>query len=53
MRNNSVNLLRIWTSGLGDVVYKIFYLELWRSSCSVVWNHLCNIGEGHFGEHSY
>ena len=30
MRNNSVNLFRIWVTGLGgDVVYKISYLELW------------------------
>ena len=28
------------------------YLELWRPSCSVEWNHSCNFEIGHHGEHS-
>ena len=49
MRNNSVNLFliwaipvklyEIWTSGSGDVVKKISYLELWRPSFSVEQNN--------------
>ena len=30
----------------------ISYLELWQLPCSVEWNHLCNFGRGHYGEHS-
>ena len=30
----------------------VSYLELWRPSCSVEKNHLCNFGRGHHGEHS-
>ena len=53
MRNNSVKLFWIRDSGLGgDVVKKISYLELWQSSCSVEWYHLCNFGRGHHREHS-
>ena len=26
----------------------ISYLELWRPFCSMVWNHLCNFGRGHY-----
>ena len=35
-----------------DVVKKISYLELWRPSCMVERNHLCNFERGHAGEHS-
>ena len=53
MRNNSVNLFRIWASGSGeDVVLKSSYLELWPPFCSVEQNHLCNFERGHHGEHS-
>ena len=53
MRNNSMNLFKIWASGSGgDVVLKISYLELWRPSCSVEQNHLCNFERGHHWEHS-
>ena len=52
MRNNSVQLFRIWASGSGgDVVYKICYLELWWPSCSVELIHLCNFERGHHEEH--
>ena len=27
-------------------------LEFWWLSCSTYWNHLCNFGRGHYGEHS-
>ena len=54
MRNNSVKLFKIWVSGSGgDVVLKIFYLELWWPFCSVDRNHLCNFERGHHGEDSY
>ena len=52
MRNNSKKLFWIWASGSGDVVKKISHLELWRPSCSVEGNHLCNFDRGHHGEHS-
>ena len=53
MKNNSVNLFRIWTSGSGgDVVFNISYLELWLPSWSVEQNHLCNFEKGHHGKHS-
>ena len=52
MRNNSVNLFRIWASGSGDVVYKISYLELWPPSCPVEQNNLCTFEREHHGEHS-
>ena len=52
MRINSVKLLWIWTGGSGgDVVYKIYYLELQWPSCSAERNHLCNFVRGHYGEH--
>ena len=50
MRNNSVKLFWIWTSG-SDVVCKI-YLELLHPSCSAEQNHLCNFGRGLYREHS-
>ena len=31
MRNNSVNIFRIWASDSGDIVSKISYLELWAA----------------------
>ena len=42
-----MKLFSIWTSGSGDVVLKISYLELWWPSCSADQNHLCNFGRGH------
>ena len=51
MREISVKLFLIRTSGSGDVFKKI-YLELRRPSCSAKQNYLCNFGRGHYGEHS-
>ena len=34
-------------------VKNISFLELWRPSCSVEQNHLCNFGRGQYGEHSW
>ena len=53
MRNNSVKLFWIWTSGSGgNVIQKdISYLELWQPLCSVERNHLCNFSTGYQEEH--
>ena len=50
--NNSVKLFWIWVSGSGDVFLKISYLELWQPSCSVEWNHICNLERRLHGKHS-
>ena len=42
-----VKLYETWTSGLGDVVQRFSYLELWRLFCSAERNHLCNFGRGY------
>ena len=34
MGNIHVKLYEIWTSGLGDVIKDISYLELWRPFCT-------------------
>ena len=52
MRNNSVKILSIRTSGSGDVVSNIFYLELGQPSCLAEQNHLCNNRREHYGEQS-
>ena len=52
MRNNSVNLFRIWaTDSRGDVVLKISYLELWQPTSSLEQNCLCNFKRGYHGKH--
>ena len=28
----------------------ISYLEFWQPFCSEEWNHLCNVGKGHYEE---
>ena len=48
-----MKLVSIWTSESGgDVVLKIYLLELCHSSCAIEWNHLCNSERGHHVEHS-
>ena len=50
MRNNSMELLWILASGSGgDVLLKIFYLELWRPYCSVEQNLYAILEEGIMG----
>ena len=34
------------------VLKEISNLELWRPFCLAEWNHSCNFGKGHYGEHS-
>ena len=49
MRNNSVKLSRILTSGSGGMLFKdISYLELCQPFCLVEWNHLCNFGRVYY-----
>ena len=51
MRNLSVKLFWIWTSGSGwNVIKDISYLELWQPLWSVEWNHLRHFGRMHHGE---
>ena len=52
MRNNFVELCRIWVSGSEDVVENMSYLELLRPPCSVERYHLCNFERVDHGEHS-
>ena len=48
MKNNSVKLLCISTSGSGGMLFKgISFLELWQPCCSLERNHLCNFGRRH------
>ena len=49
MGNIHVKLYEIWTSGSGDVVKKISYLDLWRLSCSVERNLHAIFKEGIMG----
>ena len=53
MRNNSVKLFLICTSGSGDIVSKISNLELWRPSRLLFGGAepFMHFGRGHFGEH--
>ena len=54
IRNNSVNLFRIWASGSGgDIVKKISNQELRWPSCSVERKHLFSFERRHHWEHSY
>ena len=39
MGNIHVKLYEIWTSGSGDVLKDISYMELWQPFCSVEQNH--------------
>ena len=54
MKNNFFEILNLgqWFISGEDIVYKISYLELWRPSCSLEWNNLCNFERGYHGEHS-
>ena len=44
-------LFGILTSGSGDVVLNISYLQIWRPSCSTGRTHLGNLSRGHYEEH--
>ena len=51
MRNNSVKVFRIWTSGSGgDPFYRYFISAHWQPFCSAERNHLCNFDKGHYEE---
>ena len=52
MGNIHVILYKLRTSGSGDVVKDMSYLELRQSLCSVDLNHLCSIGRRHHEEQS-
>ena len=50
MGNIHVKLYEIWTSGLGDVVYRQFLSGALAALLFKEWNHLCDFGKGHYEE---
>ena len=52
MRNNSLKYIEFGSVVLEEMSFRKAYLELWKSSCLVKQNHLCNFERGHYGKHS-
>ena len=36
--------------GQEEISFELFYLQLWRSSCSTEWDKLCHLSRGHYSE---
>ena len=51
MRNISVKLFSIWTSGSGYVILRYFLSTALVTACFVEQNHVCNSGRGHYEKH--
>ena len=54
MGNMCIKLFSILASAKGEYVsLKKNYTDLWQPFGRAKWNHLCNFGRGHYGEHVY